>query len=157
MKSKYNILSPYFSGYSMTRSGMTRDHQQGHNVFLTSNWERPNYSCSSLFIRSEFYSSIKASNHADELNAVMIPILDEIVDVYHDVYINDGLGNDRIIVQIKEDGKIGWSLNKARHDDDEFITRGDKVILSDGHTPATILFVFNDSQLKNKLKDLGRH
>lgn len=159
MQSKHNILSPYFSMYSMTRSGMTTDPQQGHGVYLTTNWERPNYQCDSQFIQADFFSSEKSDAHAEKLNAEMIPVLDEIVDIYIKQYTNKNLELNhelRVIVRRDEDGLLGWSFDKRYKKDGEWLTRGDTVTLADGKTSATVLFVFDNAQLSAKLSRLGR-
>jgi hypothetical protein len=155
--SKHNILPPYSAGHSMTRSGMSFDPQAGYNIKLCSNWERPNYSCNTLFIQAGFSSHDEANKVATELNNKIIPLLDEIVDVYHNHYVEDGMGDSRVIIWLTDDGRIGWSFSNKLDKGGEFVTRGDVVSLSDGRTTATVIFVLDDRHLINKLKNLGRH
>lgn len=156
MDSKYKIIPPYFASYSMTRSGMSTDPQQGHNVFLTSIWERPNYQCDCKFIQAGFNASDQASACADKLNNEIMPLFEQILDMYHKHYAEKELGVTRVIVHRDTDGRLGWSFNIAKHKNNEWLTRDDTVMLADGRTEATLLFVFNDEHLKNNLQRLGR-
>tara|TARA_Y100001956_G_scaffold82560_1_gene104023 strand:- start:7054 stop:7689 length:636 start_codon:yes stop_codon:yes gene_type:complete len=146
----HSIPAPYSIKASINRNAK-------RHIVLAGNYERPTFKCDDLVVESDVATDFMAQSLADKLNAEMLPKLNEIINVYQRHYANAPLGADlRVIVRRDDEGRLGWSFNRPAHKNGEFVTRGDTVTLADGRTTATVLFVFDDRQLKENLSQLGQ-
>ena len=153
MDIKYDILSPYYTSYEVSSYKKSVDKKQEYNIKLAPNSERPNHVSPCMIVQDGFMNSKDAQDVCDNLNNAILPLFEEILDHYQEKYSTDKLKTFVIVVYELDDETVTWSLYPKKNDNNQYVTRGDNILVDDKE--GCVLFVFDDIQLQEKLAFLG--